>query len=108
MSEEKELNKDNRLIRTIFRAIDDFNQELPQEEQLEKSADTLLFGESGRLDSLGLVNLIVLIEQEIEDEFDVSIIIADERAMSQERSPFKTVQRLADYISMLVGETEND
>ena len=102
------MEHDERVIRTIFRAVDEFNQELEEKERLEKSADTLLFGDAGKLDSLGLVSLIVQIEQEIEDEFGVSITIADERAMSQEKSPFKTVQRLSDYISMLLEEAENE
>ena len=100
------MKEDGRLITTIFRAIDDFNQDFPEEERLEKSIDTVLFGESGNLDSLGLVNLLVLIEQELEDEYSVSITIADERAMSQKRSPFKTIRRLEDYISQLLQEQE--
>ena len=88
-------------------ALDEFNQELEEEERLEKSTDTLLFGDAGKLDSLGLVSLVVQIEQEIEDEFGVSITIADERAMSQKKSPFKTIERLLDYISMLLEEAEN-
>ena len=60
------------------------------------------------MDSLGLVNLIVSVEQNIEDDFDVSITIADERAMSQKHSPFRTVGTLADYIEILLKEKEND
>jgi acyl carrier protein len=46
----------------------------------------------------------LIIEQNIEDEFDVSITIADEKAMSQKRSPFRTIGTLADYIDMLLRE----
>ena len=53
------------------------------------------------------LNLIVVIEQNIEDEFDVSITIADERAMSQKHSPFRTIGTLADYIDMLLKEIQN-
>ena len=102
------MEHDERVIRTIFRAVDEFNQELEEKERLEKSADTLLFGDAGKLDSLGLVSLIVQIEQEIEDELGVSITIADERAMSLEKSPFKTIQRLTNYISMLLEEAEDE
>ena len=42
----------------------------------------LFFGPESSLDSLGLVTLIVEIEQNIEDEFGVEITIADEQAMS--------------------------
>ena len=70
----------------------------------EINFDTTIYGNDSRLDSLGLVNLLVTIEQNIEDEFDVSITIADEKAMSQKRSPFRTIGTLADYIDMLLRE----
>ena len=88
----------------IINAVKELNEQLPQEQQLAKSTKTVIFGKDGRLDSLGLVNLLVIIEQNIEDEFDVIITIADERAMSQKRSPFRTIGTLADYIDMLLRE----
>lgn len=68
--------------------------------------DTLLFGESGLLDSVGLVSLIVAVEQEIEGDLGASIVLADERAMSQASSPFRTVGALADYAATLVQEEQ--
>jgi len=73
-------------------------------EQLDKSIDADLFGGKGKLDSLGLVSFVVATEQEIEEEFGVPISIADERAMSQKNSPFKTLGTFADYISLLLEE----
>ena len=90
----------------IFNAIKEINEQLPQEQQLGQSTKTVLFGKDGKLDSLGLVTLLVIIEQNIEDEFDVSITIADEKAMSQKRSPFRTTGTLADYIDMLLRENQ--
>ena len=52
--------------------------------------------------------MVVAVEQNIEDEFDVTITLADERAMSQQTSPFRTVGTLTDYIEMLLGEKLND
>ena len=53
---------------------------------------------------MGLVTLIVDVEQRLEEQYDVVVVLADERAMSQERSPFRSVSSLADYISQLVEE----
>ena len=53
-----------------------------------------------------LVRLIVIIEQNIEDEFDISLTIADERAMSQKQSPFRTIGTLVDYIDILLKESQ--
>jgi len=89
-------------------SIEEINRQLENEHQLEKSTNTVLFGEGGKLDSLGLINLVVAVEQNIEDEFDVTITLADERAMSQENSPFRTVGSLADYIELLLEEKLND
>ena len=88
----------------IITSVKEINEQLPQEQQLGQSTKTVLFGKDGRLDSLSLVNLLVIIEQNIKDEFDVSITIADEKAMSQKRSPFRTIGTLADYIDMLLRE----
>ena len=92
----------------VFSTIDALNQELNKEDRLKKSLETRLFGGNSNLDSLGLINLIVAVEQNIEDEFDVTITLADERAMSQENSPFRTVGSLADYIELLLEEKLND
>lgn len=92
------------IIQAIYRAVGDINQQLPTELQMDKSIDTVLFGRSGKLDSLGLVNLIVAVEEGIEEEFGVTITLADEKAMSQKSSPFKTIGTLAGYISLLLQE----
>jgi len=98
------LEKRKTIEKLIFNSIEEINEQLPLEQQLTQSTKTVLFGKDGKLDSLGLVTLLVLIEQNIEDEFDLSITIADERAMSQKHSPFRTVGILADYIDMLLKE----
>ena len=88
----------------LYDSIDELNQQLDENKKIEKSLDTKLFGGNSKLDSLGLINLIVMVEQNIEDEFDLSLTIADERAMSQEHSPFRTIGSLVDYIEMLLNE----
>ena len=92
------------ILENIYESIDELNEQLSNEKQLTKSTKTVLFGNNGQLDSLGLVSLLVIIEQNIEDEFDVSITIADEKAMSQKRSPFRTIGTLADYIDVLLKD----
>ena len=96
------------IIDLIFDTIDKFNNEYSDEIQLEKSSHTVLLGSGSKLDSLGLINLIVAVEQNVEDKFDITITLADERAMSQEISPFRTVGSLADYIEMILVENKND
>lgn len=68
------------------------------------SEETVLFGKDGVLDSMGLVTLIIAVEQAIEDKFDTNPGLADEKAMSQANSPYRSVASLADYaVSQLNG-----
>lgn len=66
--------------------------------------DTHLIGRQSVLDSMGLVTLIVELEQLLEEEYDVAVVLADERAMSQKNSPFRSVQTLTDYVCRLIEE----
>jgi acyl carrier protein len=86
------------ISRIMLAAIDDFNESQPQDRKLGNLPETNLFGAKGQLDSLGLVNFIVLLEQRIGDELGTAITLADEKALSQTRSPFLTVNSLTEYI----------
>jgi len=69
---------------------------------------TYLIGRRSVLDSLGLVTLIVDLEQRLDEEHGVSLTLADDRAMSQRNSPFRTVQSLTDYIYLLIEEKQQN
>lgn len=66
--------------------------------------DTRLFGKNGLFDSMGLVNLVVAVEESIEDKYDVTLSLANQEAMSMQRSPFRSVGSLAEYASQLLSE----
>jgi acyl carrier protein len=71
-------------------------------EQLEVSPSATLFGPPSRLDSLGLVTLLI----DIEDAFASvghPIVLSDERALSERRSPYRSVPVLAEYIERLLS-----
>lgn len=72
----------------------------------ELNEKTRLFGGSELLDSLGLVSVLMDVEQQVNDRLGLTITIADERAMSQERSPFRTVGSLTDYVLLLINEQQ--
>ena len=88
----------------VLEAVTEFNEQLDAEHKLELSSETRLLGKNSKLDSFGLVNLIIGVEEKLYDKFDRSITLADERAMSQEHSPFRSVQSLADYSFALLSE----
>jgi len=66
--------------------------------------ETRLFGPNGILDSLKLVNVVLDAEQQINDNYNLAISLADDRSVSQERSPFRTIASLADYILTVAAE----
>jgi acyl carrier protein len=76
----------------------------PESTDANVDRDTKLLGGGGVVDSLGLVSLIVSLEQAIDDEWHVNLSLADERAMSQTRSPYRTVGSLAEYVTGLIVE----
>jgi acyl carrier protein len=96
------MDKREKVLQAIYGAVDELNDTLPAERKLAKTPETVLFGKGGKLDSLGLVNLIVATEQRIEEAFGVAVTLADERAMSQQHSPFRTIGSLADYAATLL------
>lgn len=69
---------------------------------------TCLIGHRSVVDSLGLVRLLADLEQKLTDEYGVSVKLADERAMSQISSPFRTVRTLTDYICLLTQEARRN
>lgn len=100
-------NEQPRIIEAIYRATRIMNEELGTDKQLVLAPETRLFGSQGVLDSLQLVSLILSIEREIEDDFGTALTLADERAMSQKSSPFKSIGTLAEYIELLLNESDD-
>jgi hypothetical protein len=72
--------------------------------QFDLNEETRLLGYGAPLDSLGLVMVLAGFEASINEAFGTAIVLADERAMSMERSPFRTVASLIDYAASLVDE----
>ena len=66
--------------------------------------ESVLVGPDAIIDSLGVVSLIVEVEQIVEAEHSASIILANEKAMSAKNSPFRTVGILADHVVAMVQE----
>jgi acyl carrier protein len=93
------------VLKVVLDSVSELNLQVDDSHQLELSPETQLFGRGSKLDSLGLVNLIVLVEEKTADTFGKSVTIADEKAMSQKNSPFRTVQTLADYLFSLLKES---
>ena len=90
------------LVSLIVKAVREFGEHSRVALPATMDRDTPLFGREGFLDSMGLVTLVVSVEQAIEDELGVGVSLAAERALSQRISPYRTVGTLADYADTLV------
>ena len=65
-----------------------------------------LYGESGALDSMALVNLIADIEEAVAESYKANIVLADDKAMSAQRSPFRNVDSLINTLSERIQRTQ--
>lgn len=93
-----------RIFEIIASAVRDIGEEMEIESLQQVNEKTKLFGSGGALDSLSLVSLIADVEEKIVDTFERSIVLADERAMSQRTSPFRDVESLCDYVEKLLND----
>ncbi len=92
------------VVQCIYAAIDEANRDRPGKPPIEKSPQTAIHGTASDLDSLGLINFVVTLEENLEQSLGVSLVLADDRALSQEPSPFRSVADLAAYIEVLMNE----
>lgn len=92
--------------RCICDAVVLINQNLENKLPVEQGRECPLYSD-GSMDSISLVTLVSFVEQSIEDEFDESIILANEKAMSMRNSPFLSIGSLTDYTADLLTEAKS-
>lgn len=88
----------------IMQALKNLADELENPELENPNVQTKIYGNEGNLDSLALVSFITDVEEMIDLEFNTTITLADEKAMSSRNSPFKDVETLTQYIQNLLEE----
>lgn len=89
----------------VLAALRDLGDEMNLPELREAGPELRLFGAKSLLDSMALVSLIADLEGRVATEFGRPVILADERAMSQARSPFRTVASLSEHILARLQES---
>lgn len=97
------MNKDQ-LLHVIYRAVDEFNLMQEEDEQLDKTPETVLFNrpgftQSGVLDSMGLVNFLVTLDELMDAEQEtVGLQFDINKALENKEDILKNISSLADYI----------
>lgn len=64
--------------------------------------DLILIGESAAVSSMALVSFIADVEATLMEKYDLQVTLVSERALSRKKSPFRSVEALADYVMELV------
>jgi acyl carrier protein len=96
----------DKVLGIVKNAVADLNDELNYPELATVSEQTALHGTPAGLDSLSLVSLIVEIESQVGSELGRSVVLADEKAMSERNSPYRSVGSLVDFIVRRLEEVD--
>lgn len=94
----------DRIVEIVRRSVAEVNEELRDDVKLDGDAETVLYGRGAKIASMTLVSLIVAVEENLRGEFGLAVTLANEKAMSMERSPFKTLGSLIAYVIDVVAE----
>lgn len=87
----------------VQEAIVTLNATLPEEGRISTENGTSLAGSNGILDSLGLIDLIVLIEDlaQRKNEVSISLVGADDVAML---AHFSNISSLTEYVEQVLAD----
>jgi D-alanine--poly(phosphoribitol) ligase subunit 2 len=94
------------LYTLVVDSVTELNDGLAAPVPIELGFAAPLFGADGVLDSLALVTLVLALEDSIEERTGIAVSLADERAVSQTASPFRTVGTLTAYVETLMREAD--
>ncbi len=83
----------------IFQTFASVNEDLPADKRLTPEPGTVIFGQGGKLDSLGLVTFVISLESALSERLGKSISLTDEEAMANGAAAFHSVESLVNLIA---------
>ena len=92
--------------RIVYRAIDRVNDALLDDSILAKDPDTVLIGDNAQLDSLGYINFVIALEDEVTQAMRIDLSLADELILRSHAARPETVAGMIDFILLLAREGE--
>ena len=95
---------DSRVVALVLRAVAELNQMLPDASRLHEDTSCPLVQPHGPLDSLGVINLLVAVEDQVEAEFGQRPNLTEIGATSADSSPLSTVGSLAKFVAERLKE----
>ncbi len=84
------------LLDIIYQSLDELNEQLPNGDQIQKSLAAPLLGEGGRLDSLGFVNFVALVEEKCALKYGIALSLTD--TPCDEDDHFGNLGKFADFL----------
>jgi acyl carrier protein len=88
----------------VHEAVARTNEDLEPEMQIDARPDQVLIGPCATLDSLGFVTLILEIETLVHEQLGITVELVNDRALSEERSPFRTLASLTEYVEASIAD----
>ena len=98
------MSAEAKLRTLLFAALREYAEDADLE--LEPADDTPLFGNDSALDSIGLVTILAEFEAAINDAYGTELVLADDRAMARQRSPFRTPARLVEFAAERLAQAQ--
>jgi acetyltransferase-like isoleucine patch superfamily enzyme len=89
----------SRIVALVLRAVADVNEMLPNASRLREDTSCPLVQPHGPLDSLGVINLLVAVEDQVEAEFGQRPNLTEIGATPADSSPLSTVGSLAKFVA---------
>ena len=90
----------------IREAIEELNEQMDEDKKIKYDEELKLVGSKAALDSISFVTLIAIIEDLISEKLGKNIMIVNDKAFSQDMSPFKSVATLSNYITDFLNEVK--
>ena len=88
-------------LRILYETIDVVNQQLPPARRLRKAPETVIVGVAGVLDSLGIVNFIVTLEEKAGEVLGVPVQLLDDTMIVDEAGPLRSVATLTSHLATI-------
>lgn len=86
----------------VYRAIDQVNELLLEEDMLTKENPTIIVGEGAKLDSMGFVNFVVGLEDELSKVVGIDLNFMEELIPADVGTPsWSTVVELIDFLFVM-------
>lgn len=96
--------KKDKIEKSIFKAIDEVNQQLLDQQAIEKKYETALTGNATKVGSMSLISLLLAVEEEIENTFNINLNLLGEENLSKQNDPFESIETLINYVSHLLTQ----